>query len=135
MWTFRAICADHLVNMVSVVPVSIAVVVSYNRTLQFSLGKLGRELPVTYAQVLFGHEAPERIGKQHEPDLILRVKPRRIGACAKTGGDRYRDLRLDELRDQLAVEHGELVEPQGLLIDPECDSAVGPFPGVPGDRL
>jgi hypothetical protein len=59
--------------MVSIVTIRIAVIISYNRKLQFPLGELRRELPITDAQVLFGHQPPERIGKDQETDLVLCV--------------------------------------------------------------
>jgi len=47
--TLGSICSDHLVDMIAEIAPDIAVVVAQDHELQFPLGKLGRESPVTNA--------------------------------------------------------------------------------------
>src|SRR4029077_16972023 len=59
VWPFRAVCPYHLINMITVIAVSIAIIISNYSKFQFPLSVLSREFPVPDPQILLGHEAPE----------------------------------------------------------------------------
>jgi hypothetical protein len=121
--------------MIAKIPIRIAVVIPDYRELKLALSELGWELPVPYPEVLLGNEPTERVREDQEPDFVLRIEPGRISPSTESRCDRYSYFWFYELRYKLTIQHRKAIKAKGLLINSECNSAIGSFPGVPCDGL